>query len=534
MVPLFSLWLPILVSAVVVFVASSVLHMLLPYHRKDFRKLPNEDAAREAIGKLNIPPGDYMLPCGDGPKAMKDPVFIEKLTKGPVAIMTVMQPGPPSMGKNLVQWFIYCLVVGVLAAYITGHAVAARRRLPRRLPLRGLHRVHRLRDRPVAGLDLVPARVEHDDQEHHRRSHLRTPDRGRLRVALAAMTRLLWYPGHELLLEDIVRAENCSLFDSQGKRYVDLESGVWCTSIGHAHPRILKVLAEQPARIAHTGFSYTSAVVEEAAREVLSLLGFDGGKCVFLCSGSEAVEYGVRVAQMLSDRPLLLTMTDSYFGAYGSASTRRADEWYGFDWMGCPNCPPERGATSTASAGRPSPSIGSADFSSSRAAPPVSCAFPPSRLSSNLARTVQQNGGFVLVNEVTTGVGRTGTWFGYQHYGIAPDIVAMGKGIGNGYPVSVTAFARGVVDRLGRPAGQVRAVAPERSARRGGRARGPAGDPRRGADRARPGDRGVPPGRTPADPGAHGPHQGDPRPRSHARGRTGRRRRLHDHHPRAP
>ena len=157
------------------------------------------------------------------------------------------------------------------------------------------------------------------------------------------MSRLLWYPGHELILEDIVRAENCSLFDSGGKRYVDLESGVWCTSIGHAHPRILRVLAEQPARIAHTGFGYTSAVVEEAAREILSLLGFDGGKCVFLCSGSEAVEYGVRVAQMLAERPLLLTMTDSYFGAYGSASTKRGDEWYCFDWLGCPNCPPERG-----------------------------------------------------------------------------------------------------------------------------------------------------------------------------------------------
>ncbi len=123
MVPIFSLWLPILVSAVIVFVASSILHMVLPFHHKDFRKLPNEDAARDAIGKLDIPPGDYMLPCGEGPKSMKAPAFIEKLTKGPVAIMTFMQPGPPAMGKNLIQWFIYCLVVGVLAAYITGHAV---------------------------------------------------------------------------------------------------------------------------------------------------------------------------------------------------------------------------------------------------------------------------------------------------------------------------------------------------------------------------------------------------------------------------
>jgi hypothetical protein len=93
MAPLFSLWLPILVSAVVVFFASFVLHMLLPFHRKDFGKLPNEDAAREALGKLNIPPGDYMLPSSQDPKCMKDPVFVEKLTKGPVVLMTFLQPG---------------------------------------------------------------------------------------------------------------------------------------------------------------------------------------------------------------------------------------------------------------------------------------------------------------------------------------------------------------------------------------------------------------------------------------------------------
>ena len=123
MVPLFSLWLPILVSAVIVFFASFVLHMVLPFHRKDFKKIPNEDAAREALGKLNIPPGDYMLPNCQDPKGMKDPVLIEKLTKGPVVTMTVMKPGPPSMGKNLVQWFIFCVVVSILAAYIAGHAV---------------------------------------------------------------------------------------------------------------------------------------------------------------------------------------------------------------------------------------------------------------------------------------------------------------------------------------------------------------------------------------------------------------------------
>jgi acetylornithine aminotransferase len=260
---------------------------------------------------------------------------------------------------------------------------------------------------------------------------------------------LLWYPGHELLLKDIVRAENCSLYDSQGKRYVDLESGVWCTSIGHENPRILSVLADQSARIGHTGFCYANGIVEEAAQEILSLLGFKDGKCVFLCSGSEAVEYGVRVAQSLADRPLFMTMTDSYFGAYGSASKKQKDEWFCLDWAACAACPypDECSMRCEHWAAIPFDRIGGFLFEPGSSSGLVR--FPPEKLIRNIVAAIKANQGFVLVNEVTTGIGRTGAWFGYQHYGISPDIVAMGKGIGNGYPVSVTAFAPGVIARLG-------------------------------------------------------------------------------------
>lgn len=262
------------------------------------------------------------------------------------------------------------------------------------------------------------------------------------------MSRLLWYPGHELLLTDIVRAENSYLYDGNGKRYVDLESGVWCTSIGHGHPEVLRALTEQSGRIAHMGFNYSNAVVEEAAEEILSLLGFDGGMCVFLCSGSEAVEYGVRVAQMVGRRPLLMTMTDSYFGAYGSAKTRRGDEWFCFDWMGCPRCSSAEADESCEHwASTPFEKIGGFLFEPGSSWGFVR--FPPKRLIGLIVDKVKESDGLVLVNEVTTGIGRTGEWFGFQHYGIAPDIVAMGKGIGNGYPISVTAFSPGVIERLG-------------------------------------------------------------------------------------
>ena len=262
------------------------------------------------------------------------------------------------------------------------------------------------------------------------------------------MTHLFWYPGHELLLRDVVRAENCYLYDFQGKKYVDLESGVWCTSVGHAHPRILRVIADQSARIAHAGFCYSNAVVEETAREILSLVGLENGKCVFLCSGSEAVEYGVRVAQSIINRPLLMTMTDSYFGAYGSASRRQETEWFCFDWAPCVACPHsgDCGDACQHWAAIPFDRIGGFLFEPGSSSGLVR--FPPDQLIRNIVRVVRESDGLVLVNEVTTGIGRTGTWFGYQHYGISPDVVALGKGIGNGYPVSVTTLGSRVIDRL--------------------------------------------------------------------------------------
>lgn len=264
-------------------------------------------------------------------------------------------------------------------------------------------------------------------------------------------SHLFWYPGHELFIKDIVRAENCYLYDSKGKRYLDLESGVWCTSVGHSNPKILHVLSEQAAQIAHTGYSYSNRVVEEAAQEILALLGFQDGKCVFLCSGSEAVEYGVRVAQSIAERPLLMTMTDSYFGAYGSASRRQKDEWFCFDWTMCAACPSSNECSKQCEhwAEIPFGDIGGFLFEPGSSSGLVR--FPPQKLIRSIVNAIKAEKGLVLVNEVTTGVGRTGRWFGYEHYGISPDIVAVGKGIGNGYPVSVAAFARSALDRLESP-----------------------------------------------------------------------------------
>jgi acetylornithine/N-succinyldiaminopimelate aminotransferase len=266
------------------------------------------------------------------------------------------------------------------------------------------------------------------------------------------MERLFWYPGYEIILPDIVRGSNCAIFDAGGKRHVDLESGVWTLPLGHGHPRILRVLAEQAARISHNGYNYVSPIVDESAEEILNLLSFDGGRCVFLCSGSEAVEYGVRTAQMISKRPLLMTMRDSYFGAYGSARERQESQWYSFDWLDCPHCPRDQGCSGDCERWQAIPfdRIGGFLFEPGSSSGLVR--FPSTKLIRKIAATIKEGRGLILVNEVTTGMGRTGEWFGHQHYGITPDIVALGKGIGNGYPVAVAAMGPEVVGRMeGKP-----------------------------------------------------------------------------------
>lgn len=122
MVPVMSLWLPILLSAVLVFVVSSIIHMFLTYHNSDVASVPGEDQVREAL--RHVPPGDYVIPHAGSMAGMKSPEFVEKMTKGPVVIMTVRPNGPPTMNASLVQWFLYSVLVSVFAAYVAGRALA--------------------------------------------------------------------------------------------------------------------------------------------------------------------------------------------------------------------------------------------------------------------------------------------------------------------------------------------------------------------------------------------------------------------------
>ena len=123
MTGLSALWVPLLLSSVIVFVVSSVIHMALPWHKNDYPSIPNQDRILEALRGFAIPPGDYFLPRPANRQELRTPEFAEKMRKGPVMVFTVLPNGPVSMGRNLVQWFFYSLVVGLFAGYVASRAL---------------------------------------------------------------------------------------------------------------------------------------------------------------------------------------------------------------------------------------------------------------------------------------------------------------------------------------------------------------------------------------------------------------------------
>jgi hypothetical protein len=122
MVPITALWMPIVLSAVIVFVVSSLIHMLLKYHDSDYRKLPEEDKILAAIRPANLQPGLYVFPHSTH-KEMNSPAMVEKFKQGPVGFMTIRPSGAVNMGKFLGQWFVFCLVVGTVSACLAGRVL---------------------------------------------------------------------------------------------------------------------------------------------------------------------------------------------------------------------------------------------------------------------------------------------------------------------------------------------------------------------------------------------------------------------------
>ena len=125
MVSIGALWLPILLSAVLVFVASSIIHMAFKYHQTDYWRLPDEEAARAALGKQDLRPGQYVIPYARDMKDLQQPDTMRKFEEGPVAFLTVRARGPVRMGKALTLWFLYSVGISIFVAYLSGRVLPA-------------------------------------------------------------------------------------------------------------------------------------------------------------------------------------------------------------------------------------------------------------------------------------------------------------------------------------------------------------------------------------------------------------------------
>jgi hypothetical protein len=123
-VSLVQLWLPILLSAACVFVASSLIHMVLKWHASDYRALPNEEEVRAAIRKGGLSPGQYVLPhCADH-RDMGKPEMAKKYEEGPVGFLVVVRNGAPAMGAFLAKWFAFTVLVAFMAAYLASRTLS--------------------------------------------------------------------------------------------------------------------------------------------------------------------------------------------------------------------------------------------------------------------------------------------------------------------------------------------------------------------------------------------------------------------------
>lgn len=222
----------------------------------------------------------------------------------------------------------------------------------------------------------------------------------------------------------IVKSKDCYLYDSDNKQYIDFESGDWAANLGHSNSRISEIIKNQADLLIHDGLRFRNKQSEDLSIRLLEKLSFNGGKSVFLNSGSEAVNLAITFAKNLTKRTKILKMDCSYLSAYGhgqiiannnnllNIEINNSDSISQIDFRDIAAFVFEPGNSSSL------------------------IKYPTNDFIKSIVFTIKQNGGLLIANEVTTGFGRTGKWFGFQHYDFKPDIVATGKALGNGYPIS--------------------------------------------------------------------------------------------------
>jgi acetylornithine/N-succinyldiaminopimelate aminotransferase len=245
-----------------------------------------------------------------------------------------------------------------------------------------------------------------------------------------------------------VRGEGSYLYDAEGKRYLDCLSGLAVTSLGHAHPAVASALAAQASTLLHVSNLFGTEVGPEVARTLDRLVGDGapaGGRVFFCNSGAEANECAIKLARRFGGRGRHVVVS-----AYGSFHGRTLATLHA------------TGQPAKHEAFQPLPEgfrhVEWNDVSALEAAldPSVAAVLlepvqgeggvnpATAEYFAGVRRLCDERGALFMVDEVQTGLGRTGRWFGFQHLGVQPDVITMAKALGNGVPIGAC-WARGDV-----------------------------------------------------------------------------------------
>ena len=232
---------------------------------------------------------------------------------------------------------------------------------------------------------------------------------------------------------ELVRGEGAYVWDSEGKKYLDFLSGIAVNSLGHAHPVLVEAVSRQIATLAHVSNYFATPPQLELAERLRRLSGAgERGRVYFANSGAEAIEAAIKLARR-TGRPRILSLQNSFHGRTmgalsltGKASLREAFE---------PLLPNVSHLESTIEALEKAmgPDVAALIVEPIKGEAGV-IDLPAGYLAAAREITAS-HGALLIVDEIQTGAGRTGEWFGFQHYGIVPDAIVAAKGIGGGVPI---------------------------------------------------------------------------------------------------
>jgi 2,2-dialkylglycine decarboxylase (pyruvate) len=268
-------------------------------------------------------------------------------------------------------------------------------------------------------------------------------------------------------LEEItlVRGEGCTVWDGSGKAYLDLLSGTWCNILGYGHPRWVEAVQSQAETLAHVGAAFPTEEVGAALAKLGEILPPALERAVLLNTGSETVELALKMARAASGADGVAVIERGYYGATTYALTLseagrtapylpRLGMVQRLPTPTCRRCPVGRSwpcdGYPCLDALRSLADEGGGNLAAVLYEPVMAAGgmiVPPPGYQAQLRDLATHCGAFLIAEEVTTGLGRTGRWFAFEHDGIVPDILVIGKAIGGGLPVSAVVTTQQVEAR---------------------------------------------------------------------------------------